>query len=161
MNKTLTLITIVALLPVGCRKEIKTAYRIEDQYISKNNGNKNTLKNDLEFVSILYSDLFNQSITNQQLGIVSNVSLACGDKPLVSDMLLGKLLNVPIVDIATKTEMQNDPETFISNAYKKFLTREPNEFELFYLKNLIQKDTSITPQMIYYSLGSCNEYRFY
>ena len=47
------------------------------------------------------------------------------------------------------------------DAYLRFFNRQPNEFEAWKVKDMIDKNTDITPQMIYYSMMTSEEYRFY
>jgi hypothetical protein len=146
----------------SCKKqEGEDIYRIDQQDVKKNYGDKNKLKNDLEYVSILYSDIFSKSITNSELNSISNVTLSAGDKQAVNELLLQNFLNDSGVDIPTDSEMRTDIDKFIADTYLKFYGRSPNEFEAFYLKNLIEKDEDISPELIYYSFGTSDEYRYY
>ena len=150
------------ILVQSCKKqEGEEIYQIEDQHVKKNYGEKDKLKSDLEYVSILYSDVFSTGITNSQLNSISNVTLSSGDKNAIYELLLQNFLNSSGVDIPSDTEMRSDIDKFISDTYLRFYGRDPNEFELYYLKNLIKNDAEITPELIYYSFGTSNEYRYY
>ena len=57
--------------------------------------------------------------------------------------------------------MNTDVNLFVIATYKKFYNREPNEFELWQLTNLIQNDVNTTPELVYYAFMTSNEYRYY
>ena len=45
--------------------------------------------------------------------------------------------------------------------YQKFLNRYPNEFELWHMKNVIEENEDITPELVYFAIMTSNEYRYY
>ena len=45
--------------------------------------------------------------------------------------------------------------------YKKLFNRTPDEYELWFVTDMIQKDTALTAELIYFSLMTANEYRYY
>ena len=57
------------------------------------------------------------------------------------------------------TSIGTDKKAFVTNAYKKVYNRVPNEYEIYYLTDLLNKNSSITAEMFYYSLMTSNEYR--
>ena len=118
-------------------------------------------KTTIEFISIAYSDLFGNTISQNTLTELSIAYLAFGDKKLVEDLIIRNFLNTPGVVIPTKTEMNADVSLFVSTAFKKFYNREPNEFELWQLVELITKDSAMTPELVYYAFMTSNEYRYY
>jgi hypothetical protein len=79
----------------------------------------------------------------------------------MGDIIIRNFLNTPGAQIPSKQFMTNDLNGFITNSYKKFYNRTPSEMELWSLKNIINTDTSITPEQLYYSFLTSNEYRFY
>lgn len=154
----LILAALIAL--ASCKKE-KEVYVIPDQEVTTQASAKSTLKTDQEYISILYADLFAVPITNTKLNELGNLSESFGDKQVTSNLFLANFLNSSSVKLPTKTEMQGDPGKFVEDTYLKFYTRRPNEFEKFYFVNLIQSDTSVTPELVYYAFGTSVEYRFY
>ena len=82
-------------------------------------------------------------------------------KKLIEDRIIRQFLDLPGTNIPSAQTMRNDIPAFITNTYKKLFNRNPNEFEKYYLKKMIQNDTTITSQMMYYSFMTSNEYRYY
>ncbi len=122
---------------------------------------KGHLKTDQEYISIMFSDLYNVNIPNNTLNAISNVSESFGDKRVINELLLANALKDPGIQLPSKSFMRTYPDSFVTQTYRKFYTRDPNEFERYYFVNMIQKDTLITPELLYYTFGTSVEYRFY
>ena len=160
MKKLIFLFSILILF--SCKKEKKVTYHLNDVNITQNSANKDHLKSTTEFISIAYSDIFETVITNDKLSDLSAMYMAFGDKKLIEEMVIKNFLNeptthIPILDRTSESTIQN----FVSDSYKKLFNRTPDEYELWFVTDMIQKDTSITAELIYFSLMTANEYRYY
>ncbi len=144
-----------------CKKEKTYVYGVNDVSVKQEGANKPSVKTTTEFISIAYADVFGTTIAGNELTELSLLYSAFGDKKLMENMIIKNFLNAPGLAIPTKAQMNADVETFLKNTYTKFLNRSPNEFELYGTKSLVQADTSITPELIYYGMLTSNEYRHY
>ena len=45
--------------------------------------------------------------------------------------------------------------------YTKIYNRTPDEYELWFISNMIENDSDLTSELIYFSLMTANEYRYY
>jgi hypothetical protein len=156
------------LLAVACTKktieeeEEKTyLYDVNTTDVNQHTGVKGTAKSTTEFISIAYSDLFGTTIANDALAKLFTAYSSFGDKKLIEDRIIRNFLDLPGANVPTDQQMRNDIPVFLTNSYKKFFNRNPNEFEKYYLKSMIENDTTITPEMMYYSFMTSNEYRYY
>ena len=158
---------VALLFAFGCKdktieEEEKTyLYNVNTTDVGHQSGVKGTAKSTTEFISIAYSDLFGTTISNDDLVKLFTAYSSFGDKKLIEDRIIRNFLDLPGANIPTTQQMRNDIPTYITNSYKKLFNRNPNEFEKYYLKNMIQTDTSITSEMMYYSFMTSNEYRYY
>lgn len=159
---------ILLLSLMSCKKEItqkviydNTIYEVNPVSLYSSNADKTKQKSPEQFISILYSNLTNQTIPADDLNHISEITYSFGDKGLVNTMLLENFLNAPQIEIPSKGEMRNDVGTFVSNAYLKFYLRKPSEYERYFFTSMIQTDTTITPQMVYTAFAQSNEYLFY
>ena len=160
MKKLIFLFSILILF--SCKKEKKVTYHLNDVNITQNSANKDHLKSTTEFISIAYSDIFGTVITNDKLSDLSAMYMAFGDKKLIEEMVIKNFLNeptthIPILDRTSESTIQN----FVSDSYKKLFNRTPDEYELWFVTDIIQKDTALTAELIYFSLMTANEYRYY
>ena len=57
--------------------------------------------------------------------------------------------------------MRADIDQFITDTYLRFYVREPGQYERWQLKQMIEQDAEITPEMIYYAFLTSDEYRYY
>lgn len=159
MKKLLTALVLVLLFS-SCRKEVENVYAIDPVYVSQN-GQKNNLKSDLQFVSIAYSDLFGQQISATELNALLAGYNSVGDKALVIDLIIRNLLVKPGIIKTTQQEMQNDPDAFIEATFERFFVREASEMEKWFFGNSIKSNSQLLPEDIYYTLMSAEEYRHY
>jgi hypothetical protein len=160
MKKIIFLLIVLTL--VSCKKEKKAVYALNDVNISQNSANKDHLKSTTEFISIAYSDIFGTVITTDKLADLSTMYRAFGDKKLIEEMVIKNFLNestiqIPQIDRTSEITIQN----FVSNSYKKLFNRTPDEYELWFVADMILKDDALTAELIYFSLMTANEYRYY
>lgn len=156
----------VLLWQTSCNKKVEIQknryiFNVEDQELYQSSAQKQYLKTTDQFISIAYSHLFGVSITNNELNQY-NVSLqALGDKATIQDMIVKSLINRNNVVLVTDNAMRADIAAFVEQTYLRFYNRKPNEFERWKMKDLIEKNTDISPKMIYYSMMTGDEYRYY
>ncbi len=158
----------LAILAGSCKKVEKEEvtfdypiYGITPQVIYSSNAEKTRQKTPVQYISILYGDLFNERIPNNVLNNLSLLSTAIGDKGMVNELILSHYLNNPTLELPTDAEMQSDPETFATETYVRFYKRNPTPYEKIYLVNLIEEDPEITVEVIYTAFVLSNEYYFY
>lgn len=156
-------ITALLLFAVSCKKESPTSYiyGVNTTTVSQDGVSKPNPKSTVEFISIAYSDLFGNTIDLNTLTELGTAYEAFGDKKLIEDLIIRNMLNAQQATIPSQTSMSANVPAFIVNTYKKFYNREPNEFELWQFTNLINTDSSITPELVYYAFMTSNEYRYY
>lgn len=155
----ITLFTL--LLQAGCSKEKRYIYQVQEQELYQSAAQKQYLKTTDQFISIAYTHLYGVSITNNQLNQYNVALMALGDKATIQDMIVKSLINKPGVQIPGDAAMRADVTAFTEQTYLRLLNRKPNEFEAWKMKDLIEKNTDITPKMIYYAMMTSNEYRYY
>jgi len=152
MKKVIFLFSILILF--SCKKE-KRVFHVHDVNINQNATNKNHLKSTTEFISIAYFHLFDAVIPAPDLSDLSVVYSSFGDKRLIEEMIIKNFLNdeneIPPI---------NTP-SFVSNTYKKLYNRAPDEYELWFITNMIEEDSDLTAEIIYFSLMTAKEYRYY
>jgi hypothetical protein len=145
----------------SCNKEKRAIYQVQEQELYQNSSEKKNLKTTTQFISIAYNDLFGANITSDELTKLDVAYQSLGDKHVLEDMIVKSLINRSGVQIVSNTTMRADIPAFVEGVYLRFYNRKPNEFETWKMKDLIEKNTDITAQMIYYSMMTSEEYRFY
>ncbi len=137
-------------------------YDLNNIIIRQDGVDKSTVKSLNEFASIAYTDLFEATLSQQNLNNLNLAYASFGDKKLVEELIIKNFLNNSNAIIPTTAEMNADVNTFTINTYKKFYNRVPNEFEKWKLKDFIEKNQAIvTPEIIYFSFMTSDEYRYY
>src|SRR5690242_15513673 len=101
MKKNLIICSSLALLlSLGsCKKEIiqkviydNTIYGVTPVTLYSSNADKTKQKSPEQFISILYSNLTNQTIPADDLNHIAEITYSIGDKGLVNTMLLENFL---------------------------------------------------------------------
>jgi hypothetical protein len=138
-------------------------YGVNDVPIYSSNVQKNKQKSNTQYLSTVYSDLYQTTIPGNDLVNLTGILRSSGDKIMMSELIINNFLNEQIVQgfLPTQAEMHNDIDVFINNTYIRFYLRIPTELEKHLLKTMIEKDSGITPEMIYLAFSSSNEYWFY
>ncbi|MBC8265571.1 MAG: hypothetical protein H8E84_01260 [Flavobacteriales bacterium] len=160
MKKLIFLLSVILLF--SCKKEKKVTYHINDVNIEQNAANKDHLKSTTEFISIAYSDIFGTVISSAKLGELTETYKSFGDKILIEEMVIKNFLNelsiqIPSIDRTSESTIN----TFVNDTYKKLFNRTPDEYELWFVTDMIQKDNDLNSELIYFSLMTANEYRYY
>ena len=132
-------------------------YDVNTETISEAGVLKPNVKSNTEFISIAYTDVMGATISSSNLDQLKVQYISFGDKGVVEDLIIRNYLTKSGNQIPTSID--TDKKVFVTNAYKKIFNRVPNEYEIFYLSDLLSKDPNITAEMFYYSLMTSNEYR--
>ena len=164
------LIFIAVFLFSSCKKETQVInqpvvdnyiYGVNIENIYQSNVEKNKQKTSEQYISILYANLFQTSVPQNDLVELAEVRLAIGDKQSADELILNSFVNDANVTIPTDSEMRADIDKFIEETYLRFFLRKPNAYETFELKKEIEEDLDLTPELIYQAFAISNEYKFY
>lgn len=145
---------------VSCEEEYYV-YGIDDLEITPVNSEKDKAKTHSQYISILYSNMFQKPIgPNQMLEALKAIE-SIGDKQVAYDMLVSKYMNDPEVKIPSTDSMRNDPEKFVRETYIRFLVRQPTEAELQWMINYIESHPALKPELVFFSFATSNEHFHY
>ena len=152
---------LILTVAAGCKKENIYTYGVDEVDVQQPGANKPNVKSDLEIISIAHTDLFGTPIQPALLENMSQSYQAMGAKRLVIDMIILNFLNDPAVQIPSEASMRINSEQFVAECYARFFVREPGDFEQWLISDIIEKDASITPELVWYAFLTSNEYRYY
>ena len=157
------LAVVMAFSFSACKKKKKdnNEYGVNTVTLYPSSADKNKLKSDEQYVSILYANLFQKALSASDVLVVSNCIKSIGDKQLAREVLISNFLNEPDVILPTDNEMMADPEKFVVEAYERFLVRKPTEAEKTYFVNYIQANPDVEAEMVYFAFAMSNEYLYY
>ncbi len=171
ISKTNILLFFIALFTFSaCKKETSvTKQTVVDNYIYGVNGEnlyqsnveKNKQKTAEQYISILYANLFQNSVPQEDLIELAELRVSIGDKQAADELILNNFVNSGNVTIPSDSEMRADIDKFIEETYLRFFLRKPNAYETFELKKEIEDDADLTPELIYQAFALSNEYKFY
>lgn len=154
------LAVFIALFTYSCSEETDL-YGINDLTILPVNSEKNKPKTVPQYISILYTNLFQEAIGPNKMLEAQQAIESIGDKQIAFDILVSKYMNDGGVQLPTEEYMRSNTEEFIRDTYKRFLIRQPTEAELNWMTNYINSRPTLTPELVYFSFATSNEHFHY
>jgi hypothetical protein len=151
----------LALVFSSCTKERIIGYEVDNASVVEDKSRKTKKKNDAEFISILYTNLYQSAISPNQLYKTQNVLYSIGDQDVANEMLLSNYFNTSGITIPTNAVMRSDIESFVINTYKRFYLRYPSEGEKAFFKQYISSNPQVTVEMVYTAFACSEEYQYY
>jgi hypothetical protein len=151
----------LALVFSSCTKERIIGYEVDNASVVEDKSRKTKKKNDAEFISILYTNLYQSAISPNQLYKTQNVLYSIGDQDVANEMLLSNYFNTSGITIPTDAVMRSDIESFVINTYKRFYLRYPSEGEKAFFKQYISSNPQVTVEMVYTAFACSEEYQYY
>ncbi len=153
-------VIIVLIAMVGCKEETYV-YDVNEVVVNPNNSEKDKEKSVPQFISILYTNIYQKALSPDDLVDISELIASIGDKQIAYETVLAKMITDPDVEIPTNGEMRADIEKFVIETYKRFYVRLPTEAEKTYFTNYIESNPDVTPVLVYFSFATANEYNYY
>lgn len=145
----------------GCRKEPDVRFELNPVELYPSNAGKTRIKSNEQFVAILHANLFQTALSANDIYGISQCIESIGDKELAREVIISNFMNEPGVQMPTVEEMNADMDVFIDDTYVRFLVRYPTEAERTYVRNFIEGNPFMTPELVYFSFALSNEYMFY
>ncbi len=159
-NFKMALLLVVSLFLFSCTEK-EYVYEIAPQDILPVNSEKDKDKTKIQYISILYTNLFRQAMSpNDMLDALKAIE-SVGDKQIAFDILVSKYMNTGEVVLPSNEEMRTNPEKFVRDLYKRFFVRQPTEAELTWMKNYIQSRPDALPEHFYFAFATSNEHFHY
>ncbi|TNE31090.1 MAG: hypothetical protein EP346_01825 [Bacteroidetes bacterium] len=151
----------VFLISSACTKVEVNQYEVDPVEVSDDHAEKSRRKSDLQLMSIMYSDVFGQSITQSELQTLSNTYNSFGDKQVIIDRLTWRFLNDVQADLPSQSEWTANPEGLVNTLFQRYLSRYPDEMERWYYVNWMSDNPDLEVKHLAYVLLTSDEYRYY
>ena len=149
---------------VQCKKDKNTRYEIVETSSFGDNLNKDKDKTNIEFHSILSTNLFQKPSSINELTRTDRVIQSCGDKTLINEVIISNYMNSSQVILPSRKRMVDSTERFVEETYVRFFIRRPTEAEKTWFINFInanKSNPSFRPELVYTAFSASDEYMFY
>lgn len=156
----LVLIVLTCTL-FSCKPEPEASFILNDVELYPSNAGKTKEKTNEQFVAILHANLFQTALSANDVYDVNRCIESIGDKELAREVIISNFMNDPAVQLPSVEEMNADIDQFIEDTYVRFYVRYPTEAEKTYLRNFIQNNPYVTPEIVYFSFALSDEYMYY
>lgn len=155
------LLLLSCTITAACKKEKKVIFGVKEAIVYDDKSKKTKKKSEAEYISILYTNLYQTPISPNQLYKTQNVLYSIGDRNVANEMVLSNYFNTTGLQIPDNTTMRANLDLFIENTFKRFFLRYPTEGEKAFFKNYISRNPNLTVEMVYTSFATSDEYQYY
>lgn len=160
MKNFITYLIALTVL-ISCKRQQVNEYNINPVVVNQDGAKKENLKTADQFITLLYTDLFASSISYSELNKLQRLLESFGDKNVIIERIAQNMLNDPLAQIPSDSILISNTDAFVSETYNLFLTRSPSEAEVWYIRELINKNPNLTVKEIYYAFITSEEYKYY
>lgn len=160
-NRTVLACLVLLMGLSACKKDIIADFEVIDKDVLDASLEKDKPKTNKQYISILYTTLFQRAISSNQLFQTERVIESFGDKALISEVIISNYMNSSSVDLPSDSLMKADPDQFIKDTYKLFFVRIPSELEVSFFREYFEANPNVTVELVYTAFASCDEYQFY
>lgn len=150
----------MSVLVSSCKKE-DIIYDVNQVNATSYNANKNKLKTVSQYISILYANLFQKSLSANELVEITKCIESIGDKEVAHEIVLSNFMNKSGVTLPSDSLMRADINLFIEQTYKRFYVRDLTEAEREFFLNFFESHPDVSVEMVYSAFSLSNEYQFY
>jgi hypothetical protein len=167
MNTHTFKLAFFLLLLIGvsaCKKKDTNTYEVVDTNTYENNLDKDKSKSNIEFHSILSTNLFQKPSSINELSRTDRVMQSCGDKSLINEVIISNYMNSANVKLPSRKMMTDSTERFVEETFIRFFIRRPTEAEKTWFTNFINANKSnpnFRPELVYTAFAASDEYMFY
>jgi hypothetical protein len=146
----------------ACRKpEANDLYEVNQVALYPSIADKNKMKTQEQYVSILHTNLFQTALSGSELVQIIDCLESIGDKELGREVLISNFMNKPGVILPSDSLMRADPEVFVMQTYERFFVRRPSEAEKTWFIEFIEANPSLSAELVYFAFALSNEYLYY
>ncbi|MEZ4799509.1 MAG: hypothetical protein R2809_07000 [Flavobacteriales bacterium] len=161
LGKLALLAAAAAVALESCKKEQVGVYELNEVDLVNSGADKTRLKTNEQFVSILFTNLFQSGISSDIVFELNECFLSIGDQELAREVLISNFFNQDSVQLPSVDDMMLDLDAFVVDTYKRFFVRLPSEGEKTWVKNFITNNPYMTPELVYFSFALSHEYMYY
>ncbi|MEM6261074.1 MAG: hypothetical protein AAGI38_01100 [Bacteroidota bacterium] len=136
-------------------------YEVEQFDLVPPSGNQDKAKTTNQYISILYADVFEKALAANDQVEIGNAMFSIGDQELARQVVISNFLNHPEAQVPSRKVMLEDLDQFVIDTYRKFFIRDPSQAELAYVKSFIEADPNVSPEVVYLTFATSNEYQYY
>jgi hypothetical protein len=159
MNKNILFLVVISIILFSCKKDL--SYGVDAINTMPLNANKTKLKTNAQYISILYTNLFQKALSANEMIEITHCIEGFGDKETIHEVIVSNFMNKPDVIVPSDSIMRADVGNFLKEAYIRFYVREITEAEKEYLTNIIEVNPTFTTEMLYTAFALSDEYQYY
>lgn len=150
-----------SIASLGCKKEQRIRFGTQGVEVTEDKSLKNKKKNDAEYISILYTNLYQTAISPNQLYKTQIIIYSIGDQDVATEMLLSNYFNTGVIKLPTNIDMRSNLEKFVVDSYKRFYLRYPSEGEKAFFIQYITRNSAVTVEMVFTAFSTSKEFQYY
>ena len=154
------LFSILMLAASSCT-ERSTSFELDPIEIGVADDAKTRAKRQRQFLQTLYNHIYQAPLPPSDAVALDELLRSIGDSQLAIEVVVAKMVADPDADLPSITEMRNDPETFISELYRRLYVRDATVAEKSWWVNYLETHPDVDVAQVVFSFVTANEYRYY
>ncbi len=155
------LAAIALIAATGCERPSESHFILEDYGVEASSAGKDRVKSPEQWVSIVYTNLFQTGLPANDQFDLAEVFESIGDQDVAREVVLSNFFNEEGVILPTAASMHANPDAFITETYLRFFVRPPSTAEMTFMRGFIAENPDITPEVVYLAFGLSEEYQYY
>jgi hypothetical protein len=156
-----SVLILSAVLALPSCTERSTSFEIEPIEIGVADDAKTRAKRQRQFLQTLYNHIYQAPLPPSDAVALDELLRSIGDSQLAIEVVVAKMVADPNADLPSLTEMRNDPETFISDLYRRLYVRDATAAEKSWWVNYLETHPDVDVAQVVFSFITANEYRYY
>lgn len=157
--KFLAAVAVMAL--AACERPTEAHYVLEDYGVEAASAGKDRAKSPEQWVSIVYTNLFQTGLPANDQFDIAEVFESIGDQDVAREVILSNFFNEDGVMLPSAAEMHANPDAFIEETYIRFFVRQPTTAERTFMRGFLAENPELTPELVYLAFGLSEEYQYY
>ena len=154
-------LVLSAFLALTSCTERSTSFELDPIEIGVADDAKTRAKRQRQFLQTLYNHIYQAPLPPADAVALDELLRSIGDSQLAIEVVVAKMVADPNADLPSLTEMRNDPETFISDLYRRLYVRDASQAEKSWWVNYLETHPDVDVAQVVFSFVTANEYRYY
>lgn len=161
LTKTAAWVGLLCAGLLSCDRPTEAHYVLEDFGVEAASAGKDRAKSPEQWVSIVYTNLFQTGLPANDQFDIAEVFESIGDQDVAREVILSNFFNEEGVILPSAESMHTSPDAFIEETYIRFFVRPPSTAERTFMRDFINDNPDLTPEIVYLAFGLSEEYQYY
>lgn len=158
--KSPVLLGFLLVLLAACTEQT-TVYEVDAVELGVGDVAKTKAKRERQFIQALYNHIYQAPLPPAEGVALDEIIRSIGDRQVAVELIVAKMVADPEAALPPRTELRENPETFIRALYRRFYVRDATEAELSWWVNYLETHPEVDVAQVVFAFVTADEYRYY